>query len=136
MPDQHLVLAARAEKARKVFPRPVAGALRPVVHGQTVKYNLKKRYGRGFTLDELKVLVWQQQAAAASARARHAPLATDAPSRPVHKTALNSNVLQLQEAGFSARKARTIGIAVDHRRKNRSLESLQVCWCTTFASAS
>ena len=47
---------ARAEKARKVFPRPVAGALRPVVHGQTIKYNLKKRYGRGFTLDELKVL--------------------------------------------------------------------------------
>jgi len=74
---------ARAEKAKKVFPRPVAGALRPVVHGQTVKYNLKKRYGRGFTLDELK------------------------------------------EAGFTARKARTIGIAVDHRRKNRSLESLQ-----------
>ena len=32
----------------------------------------------------------------------------------------------LQEAGFTARKARTIGIAVDHRRKNRSLESLQV----------
>ena len=38
-----------------MFPRPVAGALRPVVRGQTVKYNLKKRYGRGFTLDELKV---------------------------------------------------------------------------------
>ena len=47
--------AARAAKAAKVFPRPVAGALRPVVHGQTVRYNMKKRYGRGFTFDELKV---------------------------------------------------------------------------------
>ena len=34
----------------------MAGALRPIVHGQTVKYNLKKRYGRGFTMEELKVL--------------------------------------------------------------------------------
>ncbi|KAL3161285.1 60S ribosomal protein L13 [Trebouxia sp. C0009 RCD-2024] len=74
---------ARAEKARKVFPRPVAGALRPIVHGQTVKYNLKKRYGRGFTMEELK------------------------------------------EAAIAPKTARTIGIAVDHRRKNRSLESLQ-----------
>ena len=38
-----------------MFPRPTAGALRPVVHGQTVKYNTKKRAGRGFTLEELKV---------------------------------------------------------------------------------
>eukprot|EP00891_Asterochloris_glomerata_P002294 jgi/Astpho2/2294/e_gw1.00040.130.1_t len=74
---------ARAAKAAKVFPRPVAGALRPVVHGQTVRYNMKKRYGRGFTFDELK------------------------------------------EAGIPRRQARSIGIAVDHRRRNRSLESLQ-----------
>ena len=47
--------AARAEKAVKVFPRPVKGALRPVVRGQTVRYNLKKRFGRGFTFEELKV---------------------------------------------------------------------------------
>ena len=39
----------------KVFPRPVKGALRPVVRGQTVRYNLKKRFGRGFTFEELKV---------------------------------------------------------------------------------
>lgn len=45
---------ARVEKAKAVFPRPTAGALRPVVHGQTVKYNMKKRAGRGFTLEELK----------------------------------------------------------------------------------
>ena len=47
--------AARAEKAKKVFPRPTAGPLRPIVHGQTIKYNLKKRLGRGFTFEELKV---------------------------------------------------------------------------------
>ena len=47
--------AARAEKAKKIFPRPTAGPLRPIVHGQTVKYNLKKRLGRGFSFEELKV---------------------------------------------------------------------------------
>lgn len=57
--------------------------MRPVVHGQTVKYNSKRRAGRGFTLEELK------------------------------------------EAGIPAKLAPTIGIAVDHRRRNRSLEGLQ-----------
>ncbi|CAI9092871.1 OLC1v1028216C1 [Oldenlandia corymbosa var. corymbosa] len=45
---------ARQKKAVKIFPRPTAGPLRPIVHGQTVKYNMKVRAGRGFTLDELK----------------------------------------------------------------------------------
>merc|ERR1712130_719740 len=75
---------ARKAKAQAVFPRPVAGALRPGVSGQTVRYNMKKRAGRGFTLEELK------------------------------------------EAGIPAKFAKTIGIAVDHRRRNRSLESLQL----------
>ena len=74
---------ARQEKAAKAFPRPAAGALRPVVHGQTVKYNAKLRQGRGFSLAELK------------------------------------------EAGIPAKLARTLGIAVDNRRRNRSLEGLQ-----------
>jgi ribosomal protein L13E len=47
--------AARADKAKKLFPRPAAGLLRPVVRGQTLKYNSKQRLGKGFTLDELKV---------------------------------------------------------------------------------
>ena len=34
-------------------PRPI-GQLRPVVRGQTLKYNSKVRAGRGFTLDELR----------------------------------------------------------------------------------
>lgn len=66
-----------------MFPRPVVGALRPVVRGQTKRYNTKVRAGRGFTLDELKA------------------------------------------AGIPAKFAQTVGIAVDHRRKNRSEESMQ-----------
>jgi len=44
---------ARQAKAKAVAPRPI-GLLRPIVRGQTVKYNSKLRAGRGFTLDELK----------------------------------------------------------------------------------
>ncbi|KAI5067481.1 hypothetical protein GOP47_0018009 [Adiantum capillus-veneris] len=74
---------ARQRKAVRIFPRPTSGPLRPVVHSQTLKYNMKVRAGRGFTLEELKT------------------------------------------AGISKKLAPTIGIAVDHRRKNRCLESLQ-----------
>ncbi|KAM0949674.1 putative ribosomal protein L13e [Dioscorea sansibarensis] len=74
---------ARQKKAVKIFPRPTAGPLRPVVQCQTLKYNMKPRSGRGFTLEELKA------------------------------------------AGIPKKLAPTIGIAVDHRRKNRSLEGLQ-----------
>uniref|UniRef100_A0A7S1EQE0 60S ribosomal protein L13 n=1 Tax=Timspurckia oligopyrenoides TaxID=708627 RepID=A0A7S1EQE0_9RHOD len=73
----------RQMKAARVAPRPVDGMLRPVVHCPTVKYNMKERLGRGFTLEELK------------------------------------------EAGVLRKMAKTIGIAVDHRRKNRSVESFQ-----------
>jgi large subunit ribosomal protein L13e len=44
---------ARQAKAARIFPRPLE-KLRPVVHGQTRKYNSKVRYGRGFTLQEIK----------------------------------------------------------------------------------
>uniref|UniRef100_A0A2N9G089 60S ribosomal protein L13 n=1 Tax=Fagus sylvatica TaxID=28930 RepID=A0A2N9G089_FAGSY len=63
-------LPARQKKAVKIFPRPTNGYLRPIVHGQTLKYNMKA-------------------------------------------------------AGIPKKYAPTIGIAVDHRRKNRSLEGLQ-----------
>eukprot|EP00262_Sarcandra_glabra_P003489 TRINITY_DN14227_c0_g1_i1.p1 TRINITY_DN14227_c0_g1~~TRINITY_DN14227_c0_g1_i1.p1 ORF type:complete len:208 (+),score=46.13 TRINITY_DN14227_c0_g1_i1:214-837(+) len=74
---------ARQKKAVKIFPRPTSGPLRPIVHSQTLKYNMKLRAGRGFSLEELKA------------------------------------------AGIPKKLAPTIGIAVDHRRKNRSLEGLQ-----------
>jgi len=74
---------ARIAKAIRVFPRPVAGPLRPVVHPPTQRYNAKVRLGRGFSLDELK------------------------------------------EAGVNRHLALSIGIAVDHRRKNKSEKSFK-----------
>jgi large subunit ribosomal protein L13e len=44
----------RSLKAARIFPRPVDGALRPVVHAPTQRYNRKIRLGRGFTVAELK----------------------------------------------------------------------------------
>jgi large subunit ribosomal protein L13e len=73
----------RKAKAEATFPRPTAGALRPIVHGQTLRYQAKRRSGRGFTHEELK------------------------------------------EAGIPIKLASSIGVAVDHRRRNRSLEGLQ-----------
>ncbi|ORC93441.1 putative 60S ribosomal protein L13 [Trypanosoma theileri] len=43
----------RLVKAKKVFPRPLK-ALRPQVNCPTVRHNMKKRLGRGFTPEELK----------------------------------------------------------------------------------
>ena len=72
----------RLVKAKKVFPRPLK-QFRPSVNCPTVRYNMKKRLGRGFTPEEIKA------------------------------------------AGIkSARYAATIGIKVDHRRKNISQEGL------------
>ncbi|KAI8075074.1 ribosomal protein L13e [Gongronella butleri] len=75
---------ARVQKAARIAPRPVDGALRPAVRCPTIRYNMKLRAGRGFTLEEIK------------------------------------------EAGLTAKYARTIGIAVDHRRRNKSQESLEL----------
>jgi len=75
---------ARAEKARKVFPRPVSGPLRPLVHPPTLRYSMKVRLGKGFTQEELK------------------------------------------EAGINRHEALSIGIAFDHRRRNRSEKSLKL----------
>jgi large subunit ribosomal protein L13e len=73
---------ARELKAAAVAPAPIKH-LRPVVHGQTIRYSAKLKKGRGFSFAELK------------------------------------------KAGLTAAYARSIGISVDHRRKNRSAETLQ-----------
>jgi len=44
----------RSAKQAAIAPRPTGGALRPVVHCPTIKYNSKVRLGRGFSLEELK----------------------------------------------------------------------------------
>lgn len=46
---------ARVQKAGRIAPRPIDGLLRPAVRCPTVRYNMKLRAGRGFTLEELKV---------------------------------------------------------------------------------
>jgi len=74
----------RVKKARAIMPRPVGGALRPIVRCPTFKYNTRVRAGRGFTIDELKA------------------------------------------AGLNKKVARTLGIAVDFRRRNKAVESLQL----------
>ncbi|CCF73262.1 large subunit ribosomal protein L13e [Babesia microti strain RI] len=74
---------ARQEKLARNGLRPV-GLLRPIVRPPTQRYNIKLRYGRGFSLQELKA------------------------------------------AGISRKVARSIGISVDHRRVNRSQESLNL----------
>ena len=43
----------RLAAAKKAFPRPLR-ALRPQVNCCTVRYNMRRRLGRGFSLDELK----------------------------------------------------------------------------------
>jgi large subunit ribosomal protein L13e len=43
----------RLLKAKKSFPRPLK-SLRPQVNCPTIRYNMKKRLGRGFTKEELK----------------------------------------------------------------------------------
>jgi len=73
---------ARIAKAKKVAPRPI-NLLRPAVRCPTVKYNMRVRAGKGFTLAELKA------------------------------------------AKINVKAARGLGVAVDHRRTNRSEESFQ-----------
>lgn len=80
----------RLAKAQRVAPRPTKGSLRPVVRGETRRYNMKVRAGRGFSLDELRA------------------------------------------AGLHPKYARTIGISVDHRRRNKSTEALQVSLITNI----
>jgi len=74
----------RLDKAKRVGPRPVKGPLRPIVRCQTIRYNMKVRAGRGFSLDEVRA------------------------------------------AGLHPKYARTIGIAVDHRRRNKTTDAFQV----------
>jgi large subunit ribosomal protein L13e len=73
----------RAAKAAKTSPAPLS-KLRPVVHCQTQRYSAKVRFGKGFTLEELK------------------------------------------GAKLHPSYAQTVGIAVDHRRRNKSVESLDM----------
>ena len=71
---------ARVAKAAGHYP---TETLRPVVRGQSLKYNTKLRYGKGFTYGELK------------------------------------------KVNLTPAFAKTIGIAVDHRRQDVNEETMQ-----------
>lgn len=44
----------RLQKLKATFPRPL-GNLKPAVHPASIRHNHRVRFGRGFTIDELKV---------------------------------------------------------------------------------
>ena len=59
-----------------------------MVHGQTVRYNMKMRYGRGFTFDELKVRMSRSSTVSCTTGGSHAlPLALHGPPQQGYSTA-------------------------------------------------
>ena len=79
----------RLMKAKKVFPRPVK-SLRPTVACPTVRYNSKRRLGRGFTMEELK-------AADLNPRyARTIGINVDGRRKNISEEGLNTNVQRLK----------------------------------------
>ena len=76
-------MAYRKHKLATLYPRPV-DKLRPVVRCQTFRYKDKIRFGRGFTLEEIK------------------------------------------EAKLSPLVCKQVGIAIDCRRANKSVEEKQM----------
>ena len=88
---KHRRREARLAKAQAVFPRPVAGMLRPVVHCQTIRYNAKKRAGKGFTLEELK------EAGVNKREARGVGIAVDYRRKNRSEGSLRENVDRLKQ---------------------------------------
>jgi len=78
------------KKAAQIYPRPVTGLLRPIVRCPTAKYNSKLRYGRGFTLQELRAAKIDPQ------RARGIGIAIDYRRKNTTDESLQANVQRLQ----------------------------------------
>lgn len=87
---KHRRYMTRKSTAKKVFPRPIS-KLRPIVAGQTRKYNGMLRYGKGFTLKELKA------AGLSATFARTVGVSTDHRRSNVNDEAFNRNVDRLKE---------------------------------------
>ncbi|CAN0510846.1 unnamed protein product [Rangifer tarandus platyrhynchus] len=82
---------ARQAKVHRIAPRPVSGPLRPVVRCPTVRYYVKVRAGRGFSLEELRVAGIHKKVA------RIIGISVD-PRRPNKCTeSLQANVQRLKE---------------------------------------
>merc|ERR1719420_288638 len=80
----------RAEKAKR-SSLPMLVPLRPIVRGQSIKYNMKKKLGRGFTYDELK------SAGISSKLARNLGIAVDRRRRNRSAESLSENTSRLKE---------------------------------------
>ena len=79
----------RLQKAKKVFPRPLK-MLRPQVACPTVRYNMKKRLGRGFTVEELKGANLAPQYAATIG------IRVDSRRKNLSEEGLNANIQRLK----------------------------------------
>mmetsp|Transcript_50632 Transcript_50632/g.58269 ORF Transcript_50632/g.58269 Transcript_50632/m.58269 type:complete len:219 (+) Transcript_50632:36-692(+) len=79
----------RLQKAKKIFPRPLK-ALRPQVACPTVRYNMKKRLGRGFTLEELSGASLKPQ------YANTIGIRVDARRKNISEESLNTNIQRLK----------------------------------------
>jgi large subunit ribosomal protein L13e len=82
---------ARAAKAVAVAPRPLAGAVRPVVQCPTFRYNAKARVGRGFTWEEVK------NAGFSAVEAKQCGVAIDKRRRNKSAENMQRNVQRLKE---------------------------------------
>eukprot|EP01125_Pyxidicula_operculata_P021449 TRINITY_DN825_c0_g1_i1.p1 TRINITY_DN825_c0_g1~~TRINITY_DN825_c0_g1_i1.p1 ORF type:complete len:234 (+),score=57.69 TRINITY_DN825_c0_g1_i1:86-787(+) len=91
--DQPAKKAARREarlaKAKAIYPRPLK-ALRPLVHATTQRYNAKVRFGRGFTLEELK------KAGITTLEARRVGISVDFRRRNKNAETVNANAQRLK----------------------------------------
>lgn len=87
---KHRRYQTRKSAAKKVFPRPIS-RLRPIVAGQTRKYNGMLRYGKGFTVRELK------EAGLSATFARTVGISTDHRRSNANDEALKRNVDRLKE---------------------------------------
>lgn len=79
----------RIQKAKKCFPRPLK-MLRPSVSCPTVRYNFRKRLGRGFTVEEIKAAgISPRYAATIGVR-------VDARRKNISEESLNTNTQRLK----------------------------------------
>lgn len=113
-------------------------SLRPVVRCPTFRYNTRVRAGRGFSLEELrvrKIAICDKMKCWNSCWYVNIDVAARFLSAYIMDTqpwVLNLSIQpflffsQTQAAKIPKRFAPTIGIAVDHRRRNKSVESLQM----------
>ncbi|CAI9174484.1 unnamed protein product, partial [Rangifer tarandus platyrhynchus] len=94
---------ARQAKVHRIAPRPVSGPLRPVVRCPTVRYYVKVRAGRGFSLEELREALGPQEGRQLCRRAQtgHSADRSVMPIRNVYKKE-KARVITEEEKNFKA----------------------------------